>query len=135
MPYAQITAFWRYWIYYLNPWTYILGGETFFAMRNIPVTCSESEYARFPPPSGQTCGQYLEPYLAQAPGYVLDPSSTTECAYCQYSNGNDYLANVNLDGKEIGGRNIGITIIYCVAFFALVFFMMWRRSRPGKNNK
>jgi ATP-binding cassette subfamily G (WHITE) protein 2 (SNQ2) len=83
VPYAQITAFWRYWLYYLNPWTYILGAETFFAMRNIPVECADDEYARFPPPNGQTCEAYMAPYVAQAPGYLLDPSSTTECAYCQ----------------------------------------------------
>ena len=24
VPYSQITAFWRYWLYYLNPWNYML---------------------------------------------------------------------------------------------------------------
>jgi ATP-binding cassette subfamily G (WHITE) protein 2 (SNQ2) len=55
-PYAQIVSFWRYWIYYINPWTYILGAEVFFGMRNIPVTCKEAEFATFPAPAGgQTC--------------------------------------------------------------------------------
>lgn len=27
VPYAQITAFWRYWLYYINPWSYALGGQ------------------------------------------------------------------------------------------------------------
>lgn len=60
-------------------------------MRNIPVICADDEYARFPPPAGQTCEAYMAPYVAQAPGYLLDPSSTTECAYCQVRLGNTVL--------------------------------------------
>jgi ATP-binding cassette subfamily G (WHITE) protein 2 (SNQ2) len=89
VPYAQITAFWRYWIYYLNPWTYSLGGQVFYAMRDIPVVCKAVEFAQFPAPNGQTCGEYLQPFLAQiGQGYVDNPDSTGQCRFCTYSNGN-----------------------------------------------
>ncbi|CED83351.1 abc transporter [Phaffia rhodozyma] len=135
VPYAQITAFWRYWLYYLNPWTYILGAQTFFAMRNIPVVCKDSEYAVFSPPSGQTCENYLATFFESAPGYIKDPTSTTSCEVCAYSSGNDYLANVNLSNSTDGGRDIGITVIYVVFFFILVYLFMWLRSRPKRKAK
>lgn len=61
----------------------------FYAMRDIPVTCSQAEFAKFPPASGQTCGEYLAPFLSMlGQGYVEDPSATNECSFCTYSNGN-----------------------------------------------
>lgn len=60
----------------------MLGAPTFFSMRDIPVVCSEREYARFPPPPDQTCATYLAPFLGVTPGYVNDPNSTTLCEYC-----------------------------------------------------
>lgn len=132
VPYGQITAFWRYWLYYINPWTYLLGGQVFFTMRNIPVVCAEKEYARFPPPSGQSCETFMAPYLSRNTGYLKDPSSTTECNYCLYSSGNDYLKNVNLADAVDGPRNIGIGALYMIACFAVLFFAMYIRSRPRK---
>lgn len=136
VPYAQITAFWRYWIYYLNPWTYILGAEVFFAMRNIPVVCKEGEYATFPAPTnGQTCDAYLANFVEMLGAGYSQTSASGECQYCPYASGNDYLRGVNLDGHEKGGRDIGISLIYVVVFFGLVWLFMWVRSRPKKKSK
>lgn len=58
-------------------------------MRDIPVVCSAVEFATFPPPSGQTCQEYLSPFLSYlGQGYIDNPSATDECRFCTYSNGN-----------------------------------------------
>ncbi|KAF8314185.1 hypothetical protein DL93DRAFT_1089526 [Clavulina sp. PMI_390] len=133
VPYGQITAFWRYWIYYLDPWSYLLGGQVFFSMRDIPVVCATKEYTVFSPPSNQTCGDYMAPYLNVAAGYINNPNATSDCQYCQYSIGNDYLARVNLNNSVDGPRDIGISALYMIACFGLLFFAMWFRSRPKTN--
>lgn len=51
-------------------------------------------------------------------------SASGECQYCPYASGNDYLRGVNLDGHEKGGRDIGISLIYVVVFFGLVWLFV-----------
>jgi ATP-binding cassette subfamily G (WHITE) protein 2 (SNQ2) len=83
LPYPQIPAWWRYWIYYLDPWSYILGGKVFFINWNVNITCDESEFNIVQPNAGQTCGAYLNDFLSSAAGYVDNPDATADCAYCR----------------------------------------------------
>lgn len=62
-------------------------------------------------------------------------AASGECQYCPYKSGNDYLAGVNLDGSIVGGRDIGISILFTVAFFFIVFGAMYLRSKPKKKSK
>ncbi|KAF8321131.1 putative ABC multidrug transporter [Clavulina sp. PMI_390] len=133
VPYGQITAFWRYWLYYINPWSYLLGGQVFFSMRDIPVVCTAKEYAVFSPPMNQTCGEYMAPFFQVATGYINNPNATSNCQYCEYSIGNEYLAHINLENKVDGPRDIGISALYMIACFGFLCFAMWFRSRPKKN--
>jgi ATP-binding cassette subfamily G (WHITE) protein 2 (SNQ2) len=71
----------------LNPFNYLLGGMLVFPIWDVEVQCTEQEFGRFTPPAGQTCEAYMAPFLQQNPGYLDNPQSTTECAYCIYSRG------------------------------------------------
>ena len=93
IPYSQITEFWRestyrdlrlgteadyllgYWMYYLDPFTYLMGALLVFPLWDVQVQCKPEEYGVFDPPSGQTCGQYLDEFLSYATGYVNNPVS------------------------------------------------------------
>ena len=46
-PYNMMPVFWRYWMYYVNPSTYWIGGVLSATLTGIPVQCQESETAIF----------------------------------------------------------------------------------------
>lgn len=134
VPYSQIQEFWRYWMYYLNPFTFLMGGLLTFTLFDKPITCKESEFAVFNPPSGQTCSGYLSTYLMGLGrgANLVNPDSTSECKVCQYSQGKDYLATVNITEYYHGWRDIGICVIFVFSSYALVYALMKLRTKTSK---
>lgn len=133
VPYAQITAFWRYWLYYLNPFNYLMGALLTFTTWDVPVNCTEQELAIFPPPQGQTCGQYLAEYMmgmGQASN-LLNPDALDSCRVCQYTTGSDYLRTLNLEEYYYGWRNVGIIGIFVFSGYAMVFLLMKLRTKKS----
>lgn len=106
VPYSQLQAFWRYWIYYLDPFTYLVGGLLGEVLWDIKVQCEPSEFVTFSAPSGQTCGEYMADFLSLQAGYLLDSNSTTICSFCQYSTGADYAKTFNLQAKYYSWRDV-----------------------------
>ncbi|KAL6709778.1 ATP-binding cassette transporter snq2 [Coniothyrium glycines] len=123
-PYSAMPVFWRYWMYYLNPSTYWIGGVLAATLHNTPVRCSMSETAIFNTPAGQSCGAYAADFLMTAPGYLLNPEDSSNCQYCPYSTGDDYLATLNVKASE-KWRDFGIFLAFCVSNWALVYFFIW----------
>lgn len=124
----------RYWIYYLNPFNYLIGGLLVFADFDWPITCSESEFAIFDPPAGQSCGQYLEAWNA-GPGSrtnLTNPDALAGCKVCQYSRGSDYLYTVNLNDYYYGWRNAAICVLFALSSYGLVFLLMKLRTKASK---
>lgn len=122
--YAQIPVFWRYWLYYLNPSTYWIGGVLAATLVDIPVRCLDTEAARFNPPPGQTCAQYAGTFASASPGYLLNPSATADCGYCPYTSGTDYLATLHVTpGNKWGYMAIFLT--FCISNWALVYFFTY----------
>jgi len=134
VPYGQIQAFWRYWLYYLDPFHYLMGALLVFADWDRNVQCKESEFALFNPPSGQTCKQYLEAWM-DGPGSgnnLINPDATADCRVCQYTRGSDYLATLNLPEYEDGWRNAGICALFACSSYALVYALMKLRTKATK---
>lgn len=123
-PYSQLPVFWRYWMYYLNPSTYWIGGVLAATLHDIPVKCTADETAMFTPPPGQTCGQYAGAYASQAGGYLLEPNSTGVCQYCMYATGDGYLSSLNLQASD-KWPYFGIFCAFVVSNWALVYFFIW----------
>ncbi|KAF2130694.1 hypothetical protein P153DRAFT_336486 [Dothidotthia symphoricarpi CBS 119687] len=123
-PYATLPVFWRYWMYYVNPSTYWIGGVLAATLHDIPVECASIETAQFDAPPGQTCSSYAGDFLSQAPGYLLNPNDTTSCMYCPYSTGDDYLSSLNIRASE-KWRDFGIFLAFCISNWALVYFFVW----------
>ena len=124
-PYSQISVFWRYWIYYVNPATYWIGGVIAATLNDIPVQCSSTEAAYFNPPPGQTCQQYAGAYVTSVgSGYLTNPTATADCGYCQYSSGTQYMATLNIKPSD-KWPYFAIFLAFCISNWALVYFFIY----------
>lgn len=84
-----------------TPFTYIVEGMITAAVADTAVQCSQTEYVSISLSDGQTCGDYMSGYIANAGGYVLDVSSTTSCQYCSLSSTNDLLGLFGLSYSHV----------------------------------
>ncbi|KAK9357277.1 ABC-2 type transporter-domain-containing protein [Lipomyces starkeyi] len=134
VPYAQIQAFWRYWIYYLNPFNYLMGSLLVFDVWDVKVQCAESEYAIFNPPNGSSCASYLADYLQGmgARTNLVNPDGTSDCKVCEYRVGSDYLYTINLKEYYYGWRDAAIVVIFALSSYAMVYALMKLRTKASK---
>ncbi|KAJ5167595.1 uncharacterized protein N7482_003189 [Penicillium canariense] len=87
VPYEQIQVFWWYWMYWINPFTYLLGSLVTAVIEDQRVVCRGEDLYFLPPPANETCGCYLSSWASSA----------------QYTMGNQYLERFRLGGGENGG--------------------------------
>ncbi|KAF3011465.1 hypothetical protein E8E14_004729 [Neopestalotiopsis sp. 37M] len=134
VPYSQLTVFWKYWMYYLNPFNYLMGSMLVFDVWGTPVNCAESEFAIFDPPNGTTCGDYLANYMmgAGSASNLINPDATAACKVCEYSNGSDWLRTLNLESYSYGWRDAGIVVLFAFSSYALVYALMKLRTKASK---
>ncbi|EAQ84120.1 hypothetical protein CHGG_10524 [Chaetomium globosum CBS 148.51] len=105
VPYTAMPAFWKYWLYYLDPFRYLVGGLLGTLLWEVQVKCKPDEFTSFNPPTGQTCGVYMADFLASNAGYVENANSTTSCQYCPYATGGEYAQVFNLNEKYYAWRD------------------------------
>jgi ABC-type multidrug transport system permease subunit/ABC-type multidrug transport system ATPase subunit len=122
--YEQLPVFWRYWMYWVNPSTYWIGGVLAATLHNQSIHCAETETARFDVPAGQTCASYASSFLSQSPGYLINPNASAGCMYCPYKTGDEYLATLNVRADE-KWRDFGIFLAFCISNWALVYWFVW----------
>ena len=134
VPYVQIQAFWRYWLYYLNPFNYLMGSMLVFDVWDKQVECGHKELAVFDPPEGSTCAAYLSTYL-QAAGSrnnLINPNAMSDCQVCEYRLGSDYLSTLNLTQYYDGWRDAAIVVIFVISSYAMVYALMKLRTKASK---
>ncbi|KAK1237420.1 hypothetical protein MKX08_003045 [Trichoderma sp. CBMAI-0020] len=133
-PYSQIQPFWRYWIYYIDPFNYLMSSLLIFTSWDKPVRCRSGELAIFDPAPNQTCQEYLSVYQQGigAATNLLNPEDTDACRVCQYTQGGDYLQTLNLNEEYYGWRNAGIVVVFVIGIYGLVFLMMKLRTKATK---
>ncbi|KAH6988347.1 putative ABC transporter [Ilyonectria destructans] len=134
VPYSQIEPFWRYWVYYLDPFNYVVSSLLIFTTWDKPVNCNRDELAIFDPPANYTCGDYLSAYQ-QGMGVgtnLLNPGATAACEVCQYGQGSNYLRMLNLAEEYYGWRNAGIVVVFVVGCYGMVYLMMKLRTKATK---
>ncbi|KAJ6261194.1 ABC multidrug transporter atrB [Drechslerella dactyloides] len=134
VPYASLPAFWRSWMYYLSPFTYLVEGFLSVLTHNVPVICKDDEFARYQAPFDQTCQEYTQPFIDQVGGYVNTLPDGT-CAYCQYNIGDEYAVSFNCFYSN-RWRDIYVSIAFCVFNILVVFVCSWLYlggSRKVKN--
>lgn len=133
-PYASIPEFWRYWMYYVDPFNYLMGSLLTFTVFDARVECAGEEYALFDPPNNQTCREYLANYKAASGSRtsLMNPEATSGCRVCQYRRGSDYLATVNLGNYRDGWRDAGIIVIFTISSYVMVYLLMKLRTKASK---
>ena len=134
VPYSQIQPFWRYWIYYINPFNYPIGSLLTFTTWDAPVHCAKSEFAIFDPPPNSTCAEYLAPYQSGigARTNLTNPDATSACHVCKYRYGSDYLSALNLADYYYGWRDAALVALFVVSGYILVYLLMKLRTKQSK---
>ncbi|KAL3420743.1 ABC drug exporter [Phlyctema vagabunda] len=123
-PYSLLPVFWRYWMYYVNPATWWIGGVLAATLKDVSVECAPSEAAYFNPPPGQTCEGYAANFITQAGGYLTNPREDSNCGYCPYQDGVEYMATLNITPDD-KWRYLGIFAAYCIINWMLVYFFIY----------
>lgn len=111
-PEKLMPGFWTF-MYKVSPYTYVIQNLLASFLHGRSVTCTSHELSYLDPPSGQTCGEYLENYLSFAGGYLTNANDTSNCGYCRYSEADSYLLTIGIKYTYIW-RNVGFYCVYIV---------------------
>ncbi|BGP36017.1 Multidrug resistance protein [Rhodotorula toruloides] len=130
------------WVYYASPFRYLAEALLATGVGGTRVQCAASELLSFPPPGGSTCGDYMATYIQAAGGYLVDPSSTTNCQFCSISDTNTFLKTFSYDYGH-RWRDFGLMWIYIFFNVAAAILCYWlarmpknsRKSKAGKKSK
>ena len=128
-----LPGFWIF-MYRVSPLTYWVAGIAAAMLHGRQVNCAPAETSIFSPPAGQTCQQYMASYLAQAPGTLQNPMSTSECRYCALSVADQYLASSNIYWSE-RWRNFGLIWVYVFFNIFMATFLYWFFRVRQRGNK
>lgn len=90
VPYQAMTHFWKWWMYWLTPFHYLLEGLLGVIVHEAPVRCIEREEAAFTAPPNSTCEGYSASFAREAGGYVYTASDGL-CRYCQFADGDQFV--------------------------------------------
>ncbi|KZT26095.1 pleiotropic drug resistance ABC transporter [Neolentinus lepideus HHB14362 ss-1] len=127
----RLLGWWK-WMYHVTPFTYLVEGLIGQAVAKSEVQCSAVEFVQLTPPSGSTCGQYLQNYIAAAGGYLTNPDATSACHFCSVANTDQFLeGNFNIQYSH-RWRDVGLLFVY-VAFniaatYGLLYIFRIRKS-------
>ncbi|VEU24009.1 DEKNAAC105161 [Brettanomyces naardenensis] len=121
-PPSLMPQFWKF-MWRASPFTYFVDNLLSTSLHDREVRCSAEEMNYLNPPSGMTCGTYLESYFETHNGYVANPNSTSQCGICPYSVGDEYLATVGMSESN-RWRNIGLFCVY-IGFNVLCMLTMY----------
>lgn len=89
-----------------------------------PIECSSQELVTFAPPSGQTCGEYMTPYLEMAGGYLTDPDSIAECNFCSAATTDELLGQFGLS-YGTRWRDFGLLWVYVLFNIVVAVGLYW----------
>ena len=110
-------------MYYLTPFRYLLSGFLSVATHGRPVVCASNEFARFPPPPGETCQSYTQAFIQASGGYVQNGTNGL-CEFCQYANGDEFAKGFNVF-YSLKWEAYGVFWAYCAFNFGIVFLCSW----------
>ncbi|KAJ5822763.1 CDR ABC transporter [Penicillium robsamsonii] len=124
-PYADYPVFWKYWMYYVNPVTWWLRGVLSAVLPEVKIECTSLEATHFNPPPGKTCDAYAGDFVNSAKvGYLVNPQATADCQYCPFTDGAQYMSNLNVQVDD-KWKCFGIFLAFVIINWALVYFFIY----------
>ncbi|EGG01152.1 uncharacterized protein MELLADRAFT_92660 [Melampsora larici-populina 98AG31] len=129
IPQPQIKAFWRQYdsllitihgfsgMYNLDPMTRMMAGLVVNELHDLTVTCGSEEFSKIQPPAGKTCGEWLSNFTSTLGGAVQNATATSDCNFCRYATGDDYLRPLNY---SFSNRWRDLVIMACFCIFNLM---------------
>lgn len=121
-------------MYRVSPLTYFLEGLAAAGISGASVRCSSIETIEIALPSSlgyHTCGDYLEEYINDAGGFVVNPSATSDCQFCPVSNADAVLASLGMNTQHVW-RNVGLIAVYISFNLVAIFAVYWLVRLPKK---
>ncbi|KAJ7476163.1 pleiotropic drug resistance ABC transporter [Mycena latifolia] len=116
---------WWQWMYRLSPYTYLTEGLLGQALGKHAITCSAVELVTVEPPAGQTCGDYLGPYISFAGGYLTNKDASAACQFCSTATTDQFLgASFNIYYAH-HWRNLGLMFAYILANIAGLYLLTY----------
>jgi ATP-binding cassette subfamily G (WHITE) protein 2 (PDR) len=126
-------GFWI-WMYYVSPFSYFVQSMMSTTLGNAAVVCAKKELVKFAPPFNQTCGDYLNPYISFAGGYLTDPNAVDTCNFCVMSKTNTFLTSIHSDFDK-RWQNWGIFFCYVFINIILCVLIYWAVRVPKGKKK
>jgi ATP-binding cassette, subfamily G (WHITE), member 2, SNQ2 len=137
-------------MYRLSPFTYIIEGllgqglfrtgfsKPFYltyvsksAVGKQNITCRPVELVTLEPPSGQSCGSYMQSYISSAGGYLTNPDATSACEFCSSRTTDQFLGpSFNIEYSH-HWRNFGFMmafILFNVGFHYV--YIVFKQTDP-----
>ena len=96
IPYPALPKWAGTWLYYLDPYTRVMGAMITTELHGLKIQCKPDEFAVFNPPDGQTCSAWAGEFVSAFGGYLDNADSTSACRYCPYSVGEDFFLPLNI---------------------------------------
>ncbi|KAK6202856.1 ABC-2 type transporter-domain-containing protein [Scheffersomyces amazonensis] len=122
-PVSLMPGFWTF-MHKVSPYTYFIQNLVSAVLHGRKITCSQVELAFFNPPPNETCGEFMADFLNSRGGYLTNPSATSQCGYCQYTNADDYLLTIGAK-YAYRWRNIGFFCVYFIFNVSFVLFLYY----------
>ncbi|KAI0922386.1 hypothetical protein AcV7_005930 [Taiwanofungus camphoratus] len=123
-------GWWR-WMNRVSPATYFIEGFLGQAVGRQQISCTPVQFIKINPPSGQSCSQYMEPYISLYGGYLTDQDAISNCMYCLYRTTDQYLKTLNIF-YDNHWKDLGIFCIYtALNVVGIYIFMYLCRIRAG----
>ncbi|CAG7561938.1 unnamed protein product [Fusarium equiseti] len=129
---TALPGFWIF-MYRVSPMTYLVGGVSVSGLAGDSIVCSNSELAIFQPPSGESCGSYMQQYIDQgASGALLNPGATNDCSYCPIRDTDQVLARSGMYYQDrwkdwaYGFAYVIFNIVATFLLYALFRLAIWR---------
>ncbi|EJD01720.1 uncharacterized protein FOMMEDRAFT_111764 [Fomitiporia mediterranea MF3/22] len=116
---------WWKWMYRVSPFTYLIEGTLGQAVGKLEINCSAPEFNTITPPSGQTCSQYMNPYISRAGGYLLNPDASTDCQFCAYRTTDEFLETSFNIFYSNHWRDFGLMMVYIGFNIAMIYVLTY----------
>ena len=123
-----LPGFWIF-VYRATQMTYFVNAIGSTGVAGVEVMCAAKELVEFAPPTNKKCGVYLQTYLMEAAGRLVNPDATSTCKICPVSATDDNLTKIGIFYAD-HWRNFGITLVCSAVNIAGALFLFWSFRVP-----